>query len=377
MRVVNRAVNRIGEPVVELVDDNGEPVAEVSMFLGLLVAKDYSPNTVRAYAFDLLKLFRFFDDGNLAPAEFTPARAVEFLTWLRQSGSTSPAQRRELGVVRDSRRQLSGRTCNRVLAAVSSFYEFLISCEQYSGADNPILRQVDQAAQRVPSRQRSPLLTSADQRPIRRVLRVRTTDPLPRPVPDDVFDALLAQLSKLRDRALLELMREGGLRPGEALGLHLDDISYSRRRITVRHRDDHPRGVRQKSRRDRVVDLFEDRALPAVNRYVMLERPPEAPTGLVFLVGGRGRRRDDALSYDALVRMFARAAQRAGVRDAWLTPHSLRHTHATRMSELGMRELTLMARLGHASPDSVQVYTRVTDREVLAEYRQALEGPSS
>lgn len=377
MRVVKKASTRAGEPAVELLDDSDLPVAEVDAFLRLLVAKDYSPNTVRAYAFDLLKLFRFFEEHDLAPAAFTPARAVEFLTWLRQSGSTSPAQRRALAGVAGDGRRLSGHTCNRVLAAVSSFYEFLISCEKYTGADNPILRQVDLAAQRVPSLHRAPLLTSGEQRPIRRVLRVRTTAALPRPVPDEVYLALLAQLGLLRDRALLELMWEGGLRPGEALGLHLDDISYGRRRITVRHRDDHPRGVRQKSRRDRVVDLFEDRALPALNRYVMLERPQGAASALVFLVGGNGRRRDDALSYDALVRMFSRAAQRAGVRDAWLTPHSLRHTHATRMSELGMRELTLMARLGHASPDSVQVYTRVTDREVLAEYRHALEGPRS
>ena len=122
--------------------------------------------------------------------------------------------------------------------------------------------------------------------------------------------------------------------------------------------------MRQKSRRDRVVDLLEGRALPALNDYVMRERPADADCPWVFLVGGRGKRRCEPLSYDALVRMFARAAGRAGVRDAWLTPHSLRHTHATRMFEGGMRELTLMTRLGHATPDSMKVYTRVSDPEV-------------
>jgi integrase/recombinase XerD len=64
----------------------------------------------------------------------------------------------------------------------------------------------------------------------------------------------------------VELMWEGGFRPGEVLGLQIEDISYGRRRITVRHRDDHPQGVRQKSLRDRVVDLYEEKGLPAVNR---------------------------------------------------------------------------------------------------------------
>ncbi|MGI5401418.1 tyrosine-type recombinase/integrase [Streptomyces sp. CA-135486] len=92
----------------------------------------------------------------------------------------------------------------------------------------------------------------------------------------------------------------------------------------------------------------------------------------MFLVGGRGKRRCQPLGYDALVRMFARAAERAGVRDAWLTPHALRHTHATRMFEGGMRELTLMTRLGHATPDSLKMYTRVADPEVVKDYRTAI-----
>lgn len=83
-------------------------------------------------------------------------------------------------------------------------------------------------------------------------------------------------MRKRRDRAMLELMHEGGLRPGEVLGLRLENISYGRRRVTIRWREDHPRGVRQKSRRERVVDLLEGRALPAVNDYILRERPRDA-----------------------------------------------------------------------------------------------------
>jgi integrase/recombinase XerD len=86
-------------------------------------------------------------------------------------------------------------------------------------------------------------------------------------------------------------------------------------------------------------------------------------------------RSSEPLSYDGLVRMFARASLRAGVRDPWLTPHALRHTHATRMFEGGMRDLTLMTRLGHASPDSTKIYTRVGDREVVNDYRRAIGEP--
>ena len=63
------------------------------------------------------------------------------------------------------------------------------------------------------------------------MLRVKTVDALPRPMPVKTYGALLAELRKRRDRAMLELMWEGGLRPGEVLGLQLEDISYGQRRV--------------------------------------------------------------------------------------------------------------------------------------------------
>jgi integrase len=371
MRVIKVEEARPGEPAVRLVDDDRQPVAEVEGFLRLLAVREYSPNTVRAYAHDLQKLFAFLDEVGIPASEFTPARAVEFLQWLRLVSSARRAQRLELGVAMGEGRVLSAKTCNRIMAAVSSFYEFLIVTEAYGGRDNPIVKVADQAAARVPGRYRPPLDNASPQRPVRRVLRVKTVEALPRPMTAEVYAALLGQLRSRRDHALLEVMWEGGLRPGEVLGLQLADISYGRRRVTIRKRDDHPRGVRQKSRRDRVVDLLEGRALPALNDYVLRERPADAESRWVFLVSGKGKRRCEPLGYDAMVRMFARAAERAGVRDAWLTPHSLRHTHATRMFEGGMRELTLMTRLGHATPDSMKIYTRVSDPEVVKDYRHA------
>jgi len=79
-------------------------------------------------------------------------------------------------------------------------------------------------------------------------------------------EALIVKLRCRRDLALIRLMLDGGLRPGEVLGLHLTDIAYGRRRVTIRVRFDHPRGVRSKSRTERVVDLHEAPTLEAGQR---------------------------------------------------------------------------------------------------------------
>jgi len=360
---------------VELFDDTGEPVAIVAAFLRHLAARDCSPNTLIAYAHDLQHFWRFLTRQKLAWEAFRPPDALKLLEYLRTISNRRPVQHLGLTLTTvvegEPATYLAPPTINRILATVSSFYEYAILTSQFDRA-NPIEKRLDLALQRVSDRHRPFLAGASRQRPIRRHLRVKTVQRLPRPLSDAQISALLGALRCQRDLALVRLMLDGGLRPGEALSLHLEDIAYGRRRVVIRHRDDHPKGVRVKSRTERVVDLYEPVTLASVSAYMMTERPADADSPLVFLVGGRGHQRLEPLSYPALAKLFARACQRAGIREPWITPHSCRHTHATRMWEGGMRELTLQKRLGHASPESTRLYTRVSDPAVVADYCHAL-----
>jgi integrase len=358
-----------------LVDDQGEIVPKVSGFLRYLAARGCSPNTLCAYAHDLLHFHRFLVEHALSIDAFGPVESLVLLEYLRQLPSRRPAQRLGLvlatSVAGRSATCLAPATINRVFATVSSFYEYLILLGQQT-SENPMQLRPDPAQARVPERHVPFMGTASRQRPVRRAVRVKTVMRLPRPLSDDQVSALLASLGCWRDRALMLLMLHGGLRPGEALSLHLEDVQYGRRRVVVRYRTDHPKGGRTKSRTERVVDLHEPGTLEALNHYVMDERPRDSTSPIVFLVGARGSRRCEALSYAALVKLFQRHCERTGIRAPWVTPHALRHTHATRLWEGGMRELTLQKRLGHASPESTRVYTRVSDAAVVAEYQQAL-----
>nr|WP_232254205.1 tyrosine-type recombinase/integrase [Brevibacterium casei] len=361
---------------VRLVDDAGRAVEAVTGYLDYLGARGCSPNTVRGYAYDLLHLWRFLTDAGLGWAELRPRSSMELLTFLRSEPSRSSTQRLSLSVVGATGAPvLSASTINRILTGIGGFYEWAIATEQFDGM-NPIERRPDPAWRRVTDRHQPFVGEATRQRAQRRVLKVRQPRRLPRPLSEEQVDALFASLAGLRDRAMLLLMLNGGLRPGEVLSLHLEDVAYGRRRVFVRVRDDHPGGARQKSRSERVVDLFDADTLAAVSDYVMAVRPAEASCRFVFLVGGNGTRRCEPLSYAALARLFARAATRADIREPWVTPHALRHTHATRMWEGGMRELTLQRRLGHASVESTRLYTRVADHEVAADYLRALGSDS-
>jgi len=371
VRVVKDRVGGIVRQVV-LLDDDGVAVEPVSGFLDHLMNAGYSPNTVCAYGYDLRYLFGFLTAEGMDWRAFGPATALTLLGFLRRVPSRHPAQRLGLAVATGEGRLLAPATVARVLAATSSFYEWAIAAGEYGGAENPLRREPDPAAARVPGRHQPFAGGASRQRPIRRTVRVRLPLRLPRPLTAEEVAALLGAVRSLRDLAMTLLMLDGGLRPGEVLGLHLDDVAYGRRRVTVRKRDDHPGGARGKSRQERVVDLHDPRTLDAVSRYALHERPVDALSPFLFLVGGTGARRADPVSYQALVRGFARRLDRLGIRSPDKTPHALRHTHATAMWEGGMRELALQRRLGYASPESTRIYTRVSDDAVLQEYTRAL-----
>jgi integrase len=361
---------------VRLLDGAGHSVEVVSRFLDHLADRGFSPHTLCAYGYDLKYLFTFLGREGMGWRDFAPADALELLTFLRRLPSQRPAQRLGLTVLVSGEapgRLLAPSTVNRILAAVSSFYDWAIAVEEYTAGELPIRLQEDPALAHVADRHRPFAGMASRQRPVRRAVSVKRPLRLPRPMVEEDINALLGGLRRLRDLAMFLLMLDGGLRPGEVLSLHLEDISYGRRRVTIRKRDDHPGGARGKSRAERMVDLHEPRTLEAVSRYVMHERPLEATCPFVFLLGGGGNRRCEPLTYDAVVRLFARHLDKLGLRTPEKTPHALRHTHATAMWEGGMRELTLQKRLGHASPDATKIYTRVSDEVVLSEYTQALQ----
>ena len=95
MRV--RHVQASGGVSVELLDDADQPLVVVSQFLHHLSARGYSPNTISAYAYDLLHFMRFLKKQQLTYQEFRPPHAFQFLEYLSTVPSRHPARR--LGLV--------------------------------------------------------------------------------------------------------------------------------------------------------------------------------------------------------------------------------------------------------------------------------------
>jgi integrase/recombinase XerD len=151
-------------------------------FLTYIEATGCSPNTIRAYAHDLAHLSRFLLSADIAWQDLTPERAVDLLVHLhavpgrRRGRLRSPSVAVVDGAIAVP--GLSPATINRVLVAVSSFYNWARMAGWLDGA-NPMVRIHDHAAARAAERHRSFLTGSTGRQPIRNVPRMRTVRRLP------------------------------------------------------------------------------------------------------------------------------------------------------------------------------------------------------
>src|SRR5438045_5391752 len=183
---VRRILNTLTSEVpIQLLDDADRPIEEVAAFLRHLYLRGYSPNTLTAYSYDLLHFMRFLQQENISPPQFTPVRSLNLLEYLSTLSSHRPAQRLGLSLCTveanaQPARRLSPTTINRILAAISSFYEYLILAGQLDSKENPIHKEFDPERVRVSERHQPFMGYASRQRPIRRVIRLKTVMRLPR-----------------------------------------------------------------------------------------------------------------------------------------------------------------------------------------------------
>jgi site-specific recombinase XerD len=177
--------------------------------------------------------------------------------------------------------------------------------------------------------------------PKRVALPKRAQKLLPILTPDQVKRLTLA-CESVRDRALLSVLLDTGIRASELCGLTLDR--------TILTQDDAYLVVYGKGRKMREVGLGKQ-SRQALHRYILRERGRAHTNQAVFL--GRG---GAALQPEGLDRMLYRLRDRAGLHGVRVGAHVWRHTYAFSYVALGGDVLRLSRLLGHTSVSTTQGY---------------------
>jgi len=190
---------------------------------------------------------------------------------------------------------------------------------------------------------------------LKRKLRVKVPDSLPRAIDPGDVRRLLAGIQRPRDRALVLILLRTGMRIGELLNTTLSDVNMPEKRIEIFET--------QKNRVGRVVYLADD-ACQALKHWLMVRR---WKTGLIFSGQGGG-----PLSYEVVRSRFAALLNQADLAHKGYTLHCLRHTFASELLNAGMRLECLQQLLGHSSIEMTRRYARLTDITRKEEYFRAM-----
>jgi integrase/recombinase XerD len=342
-----------------VVGADGLPVDAVEAFLAHLAAVGRSPNTVAAYAHDLRDFVEWLGQVGRDFRGLSLEELTGFFAWVAR-----PASARVPGVfmLPGTPSAVVPATLLRKRAAVASFYRFHarrdasvpallgeLSGPRATGPFVPML--VHTRRGRLGADAYSPVRI-----PFARKTAVSLTDAQ--------VVRLVAACARRRDRFLLILLDQTGLRLGEALGLRHADLRLRAGEIAVVPRDDNVNGARVKGLKARVVpagpvvfDAYADYmeaeygSLDSDWVFVNLFRPPlGAP-----------------MTEDTVAKLVTRLRTRTGI--AGFTPHVLRHGYATRLLRAGVPIEVVAELLGHASATTTsQTYSHLT----VEDHRRAL-----
>lgn len=172
MKVEKIPTEKVRKPGFLLLDDEGQSIEEVEGYLSYLVACGSSPNTVQAYAYDLLHFYRFLNERSVGWEAFTPALSLDFFEHLsKMPGRNFRVQRLSPVLVSEEVGEegpatvLSPNSVNRTMACVSSYFGYLIFSGRSVATTNPVQKKPDPALARVPERRKPFLHGIATKRP--------------------------------------------------------------------------------------------------------------------------------------------------------------------------------------------------------------------
>ncbi|MFN8022283.1 MAG: site-specific tyrosine recombinase XerD [Acidimicrobiales bacterium] len=305
-------------------------------------------------------------DDVLDPSAMLPLEAEEFLTWMAaergRSVNTLAAYRRDLDAYW---RWLCEHSLD--LQSVSGGdIEGYVSARRTTAAPSSVARQL--AAIRMLHR----FLAAEGMRPddpTGDLEGVRVPAGLPKPLGEADVTSLLDAVTgtdpvALRDRAMLEFLYATGARISEVCGLSIGDVDLDHRTARLYGKGAKERlvpvgRVAVRAMGDWLSDAGRARLEP-----IRWARRGDAEA--VFL-NQRGGRMTRQLAW-SVVKHYGRLA---GIDEAHLSPHVLRHSCATHLLEHGADLRVVQELLGHASVSTTQVYTKVSPERLLQVYRTA------
>ncbi|MEO1434015.1 MAG: tyrosine-type recombinase/integrase [Bacteroidota bacterium] len=277
--------------------------------------KRYSEHTLTAYKTDLAQMFEFLE-RTYGVQEVPSIKSIHLRSWM-------------VDMIRGG---IQPKTIHRKLSASKTYFRFMM--KQGVLEINPAVSlAAPKLGKKLPSFARAGHM-------------------------EQLFELLPsgADFPSCRDRLIFELLYQTGIRRAELIGLLIQDIHLSKSRLLVRG----------KGNKERLVP-FGDRLRESLKAYLSLRgRAFPSVDSNHLLLTNKGRPMYPKFVYNLVhkyLSLITTAEQRS--------PHMLRHTFATHLSDKGADLYAVKELLGHSSLAATQVYTHNSIEKLKQVYEKA------
>jgi len=174
--------------------------------------------------------------------------------------------------------------------------------------------------------------------------RPRKEYKLPTVLSKEEIRQILICTRNLKHKAVLSTIYSAGLRIGEVLSLRIGDVDPDRMQIHIKM---------AKGKKDRYVKMSKANFLilrQYLNKYVPKRYLFEGPDYRPY-------------STSSVRKVLQRSCEKAGIKK-YVTPHTLRHSYATHLLELGVDLRYVQTFLGHKRPETTMIYTHISSEKV-------------
>ena len=278
----------------------------------LQLEKKYSPNTIKAYENDITS----FSDNNKNEFEQSSINKVDY-SQLRS------------WIVKLVESKISNRSINRKISSLNTYYKFLLKIEKIK--KNPLDNH--------------------------RALKTKKIIQLPFSE-KEVINALdinnfQNSFEGKRDRLIIEMLYSTGIRRIELIGIKINDIDFSSKKIKVL-------GKRNK---ERFIPMLES-TISLINEYMDYRNELKRIHNKDFLfLTSKGEKIYENLVYRITNKYFDYVSTKVKK-----SPHILRHSFATHLLNNGADLNAVKDLLGHSSLAATQVYTNRSIEEIKKVY---------
>lgn len=346
--------------------ESHKPFDIINDFLRHLERRSFAANTVRSNAYDLTRFFKYLSVIKINWDAISVDNIVNYTYHLRHAKSETKIS--NIPVPNFSVRSES--TINRMLSSVIGFYRYyylqhgillelgnkgVFSYGDSNGSSKGFLSFASYSK------------PNSLQRAQRLIRNQGLKNKIPKILDKDEQRMLVSLCKNKRDQLLILLLLETGLRIGQALQLKHQDIEPWHKKLIIEYREDNENEVYAKSLYSNSLILSDD-WIELYTDYVACDlEKSDSEYIFIKLYRKNNGNINEPLSYESVKILFNRVSKKIGRK---ITPHMLRHTHATELLQAGVPIEMVAKRLGHRSVETTKkIYEHLTalDMKVVLE----------